>query len=87
MIAGIAAANTFLSDLLFPGCRPISLDTKLPGMGRKLNMGDWRGGGVDVRVGDRTAVRAQVDYLSSFVDILEDNIRVALGVAIRFGGS
>jgi hypothetical protein len=45
------------------------------------------GGGVDVRVGDRTAVRAQVDYLGSFVDTLEDNIRVALGVAIRFGGS
>ena len=44
------------------------------------------GGGVDVRVGDRTAVRAQVDYLGSFVDILEDNIRVGLGVAIRFGG-
>ena len=43
------------------------------------------GGGVDVRVGDRTAVRAQVDYLGSFVDILEDNIRVGLGVAIRFG--
>ena len=32
-------ANTFLSDPLFPGCRPISLDTKLPGQGRKLNMG------------------------------------------------
>jgi Protein of unknown function (DUF3396) len=34
-------ANTFLSDLLFPGCRPVSLDTKLPGMGRKLNMGEF----------------------------------------------
>ena len=34
-------ANTFLSDLLFPGCRPISLDTKLPGMGRTLNMGEF----------------------------------------------
>jgi hypothetical protein len=34
-------ANTFLSDLLFPGCRPISLDTKLPGIGRKLNMGEF----------------------------------------------
>jgi hypothetical protein len=45
------------------------------------------GGGVDLRVGDRNAVRAQVDYLGSFVDILEDNIRIALGVAIRFGGS
>ena len=45
------------------------------------------GGGVDVRVGDRTAVRAQIDYLGSFVDILEDNIRIGFGVAIRFGGS
>jgi hypothetical protein len=34
-------ANRFLSDLLFPGCRPISLDTKLPGMDRKLNMGEF----------------------------------------------
>jgi len=32
-------ANMFLSDLLFPGCRPVSLDTKLHGVGRKLNMG------------------------------------------------
>jgi hypothetical protein len=34
-------ANTFLSDLLFPGCRPVSLDNKLPGEGRKLNMGEF----------------------------------------------
>jgi hypothetical protein len=34
-------ANTFRSDLLFPGCRAISLDTKLPGEGRKLNMGEF----------------------------------------------
>ena len=34
-------ANTFLSDLLVPGCRPVSLDTKLPGEGRKLNMGEF----------------------------------------------
>jgi hypothetical protein len=34
-------ANTFLSDLLFPGCRPTSLDTKLHGEGRKLNMGEF----------------------------------------------
>ncbi len=33
-------ANVFLTDLLFPGCRPALLDTKLPGEGRKLNMGD-----------------------------------------------
>lgn len=34
-------ANTFLLDLLLPGCRPVSLDTKLTGMGRKLNMGEF----------------------------------------------
>lgn len=34
-------ANTFLKDLLFPGCRPALLDTKLPGEGRELNMGDF----------------------------------------------
>ena len=45
------------------------------------------GGGVDIRLNDCSAFRAQVDYLGSFVDILEDNVRVGLGVAIRFGGS
>ena len=37
----VELANTFLSDLLVAGCRPISLDTKLPGMGRTLNMGEF----------------------------------------------
>ena len=45
------------------------------------------GGGVDVRLTDRSAFRAQVDYLGSFVDILEDNLRIGLGLAIGFGGS
>ena len=45
------------------------------------------GGGVDFRLTDRSAFRAQVDYLGSFVDILEDNFRIGLGVAISFGGS
>src|SRR5688572_23706246 len=34
-------ADFFLTHLLFPGCRPVSLDTKLPEMGRKLNMGEF----------------------------------------------
>jgi hypothetical protein len=34
-------ADFFLTRLLFPGCRPVSLDTKRPGMGRELNMGEF----------------------------------------------
>lgn len=40
---GVELANIFLSDLLFPGCRPVSLDTKRPGEGQKLNMGEFTG--------------------------------------------
>jgi hypothetical protein len=41
-------ANVFLSNLLFAGCRPVSLDTKRPGEDQKLNMGEftdrrWKG--------------------------------------------
>lgn len=45
------------------------------------------GGGVAFRLGDRGAIRAQLDLLGSFVDILEDNVRLGVGVAMRFGGS
>jgi hypothetical protein len=34
-------AQTFLSDLVLPGCRLTSLDTKRPGIGPKLNMGEF----------------------------------------------
>ena len=44
------------------------------------------GGGVDVRVTRRFAVRAQFDWLGSFVDILEANTRLGAGLVYRFGG-
>jgi hypothetical protein len=45
------------------------------------------GGGVDVRLTERSAFRAQIDYVGSFVDILENNIRIGFGVTISVGGS
>jgi hypothetical protein len=44
------------------------------------------GGGVDVRLTPRVAIRAQIDVLGSFVDILETNTRVGAGLVFRFGG-
>ena len=44
------------------------------------------GGGVDVRVSRRLAVRAQYDLIGSFADIVEGNSRFAVGAVIRFGG-
>jgi len=44
------------------------------------------GGGLDVHLGDRISVRAiQMDYIGSFVDILEDNVRLGFGIVIRLG--
>jgi opacity protein-like surface antigen len=40
------------------------------------------GAGVDVRVSHHVAVRVQYDLLASFADIVEDNSRFAIGVAI-----
>jgi hypothetical protein len=45
------------------------------------------GGGVDVRVLRRLAVRAQVDLIGAFVDIVETNPRFAVGLVARIGGS
>lgn len=45
------------------------------------------GAGVDVRVHRRLAVRAQVDLIGAFVDIVETNARFALGLVARIGGS
>jgi len=46
------------------------------------------GGGLDIHLGDRISVRAiQLEYIGSFVDILEDNARLAFGIVIRLGGS
>src|SRR5262245_12680409 len=39
------------------------------------------GGGVDIHLNHRIAVRAiQFDYLGSFTDMLEDNVRVGIGI-------
>ena len=43
------------------------------------------GGGIDVRVQPRLAVRAQFDLLGSFADIVEANPRVAVGLVIGLG--
>ena len=45
------------------------------------------GGGVDVRVSPRIAVRAQYDLFGSFADIVEGNSRFAVGAVIRIGES
>lgn len=45
------------------------------------------GGGLDVRVRRKLAVRAQVDLIGAFVDIVETNPRFALGLVARIGGS
>jgi hypothetical protein len=45
------------------------------------------GGGIDVRVHRRLAVRAQMDLIGAFVDIVETNPRFALGLVARMGGS
>jgi hypothetical protein len=44
------------------------------------------GGGVDIAVNRRLAIRAiQFDWMGSFVDILEDNVRLGFGVVVKFG--
>ena len=46
------------------------------------------GGGFDINVSRRIAIRPlQLDYIGSFVDILEDNIRFGSGVVIKLGGN
>jgi hypothetical protein len=44
------------------------------------------GGGVDVGIARRFAVRAQFDLLASFADIVEGNTRFGVGVVAKFGG-
>lgn len=44
------------------------------------------GGGLDINLGHRVALRVfQLDYIGSFVDILEDNARLGFGVVIKLG--
>lgn len=45
------------------------------------------GGGVDVRLDRRFAIRAQFDLLGCFADIVEGNSRFGIGVVVRLGGS
>jgi hypothetical protein len=46
------------------------------------------GGGLDIALNRRIAIRAvQFDYIGSFVDILEDNVRLGFGVVVKLGGS
>jgi hypothetical protein len=46
------------------------------------------GGGLDINLGERIAIRViQLDYIGSFVDILEDNARLGFGIVIKLGGS
>jgi hypothetical protein len=42
------------------------------------------GGGVDLHLTRRFGVRAQIDWIGSFADIIEDNTRIALGGVARF---
>lgn len=46
------------------------------------------GGGLDINLNGRIAIRAiQLDYLGSFVDILEHNARLGFGIVFKFRGS
>jgi hypothetical protein len=45
------------------------------------------GGGLDVHVNRRFAVRTTLDWIGAFVDIAETNPRFAVGVVAKFGGS
>lgn len=49
-------------------------------------LGFGGGGGVDIQLHDRLALRAQFDLLASFADIFEANTRMATGIVVRFGG-
>ena len=44
------------------------------------------GGGVDVRLTPRVAIRTQFDYVGSFADMVENNTRFSTGVVVGFGG-
>ncbi len=44
------------------------------------------GGGIDVDVNRRFAVRAQFDRLGAFVDIAEVTSRFAVGLVVKLGG-
>jgi len=44
------------------------------------------GGGLDINLGDHLALRVfQLDYIGSFADILEENVRLGFGLVIKLG--
>jgi hypothetical protein len=46
------------------------------------------GGGLDIYVDKHFSIRAiQMDYIGSFVDILENNARIGFGVVLRLGST
>src|SRR5262245_20607207 len=43
------------------------------------------GGGADAAINRRLSARGQIDWLGSFADILETNLRMGVGLVVRFG--
>ena len=44
------------------------------------------GGGLDFHISDQISIRAiQIDFIGSFADMLEDNVRIGAGVVFKFG--
>lgn len=43
------------------------------------------GGGADVDINSRYAVRVQIDEIGAFTDILEENLRAGAGLVVRLG--
>jgi hypothetical protein len=59
--------------------------TRQPGFSDNGLTFGW-GGGLDFHLTDRFAIRAiQFDYLGSFADVLEDNVRMGAGIVIKLG--
>jgi hypothetical protein len=50
-------------------------------------LGFGGGGGIDIGIRDRVALRSQFDLLASFADIVEGNTRFSVGLVFGLGGS
>ncbi len=66
----VELAQMFLSDLVLPGCRLTSLDTKRPGIGPKLNMGEfsdrrWNASVKKILAGDYAVVSVKAETPTS----------------------
>ena len=44
------------------------------------------GGGVDVRINHRLALRVHAEYVGGFVDLMESDLRLGAGLVVRLGG-